>query len=273
MSIKSQVKNAMLKCIAKAKKEYRPNARSEVIKIKGTNSYTNSINVLISIQGGGKTFQSLNEAIAISHIMQETHLIVLFSKKEHDETVAGITELSPVPIVVIPYDQAQEFMIELIDAKHLYRKLHHEIYEFENGGEDEIIDGQELDNMADVLCIDDLNRSWLQTIIILDDVGGSNLFNKESSAFNNWLRLSRDLNIIWFLNLHSITQLPPSIRSNASVLYASKNLSPERMSIIHHQTNSGISWEEFKDGAEHLKSMPNARWLVIDCLENNCHIE
>jgi hypothetical protein len=98
--MKAKVKQAMLKSISQAKKEYKPNARSEVVKIKGSNSYTNSINVLIGGQGSGKTFQSLNEAITVSHTMPETHLIVLFSKKDFDETVEGSKHLSPIRIEV-----------------------------------------------------------------------------------------------------------------------------------------------------------------------------
>jgi hypothetical protein len=271
--MKAKVKYAMLNSIAKAKRDYRPNARSDVVKIPQTNSYTNSINITIAGQGSGKTFLALNEAIAIAHTMTETHLIVLFSKKEYDETVEGSKQLSPIPIVVVPYDEALQFMAELFQAKNMYRRLHREVYDFENGGEDEIIDDQELDNMCDVLGIKDLGREWLQTIVTLDDVGGSGLFNKESSAFNNWLRLSRDLNIIWFLNLHSITQLPPSIRSNASIIYVSKNNSNERMSIIHRTTNNSIYWDTFKDAIVNLRQNPNYRWLCIDNIQGTIFYE
>jgi hypothetical protein len=108
----------MLKSIAQARRDFKPNTRSDVVKIPGTNTYTNSVNTLIANQGGGKTFQSMNEAMTIARTLPQTHLIVLFAKKEYDETVQGTMQLSPVPIKVIAYDEAQDFMEKLIAAKH-----------------------------------------------------------------------------------------------------------------------------------------------------------
>jgi hypothetical protein len=79
--MKAKIKAVMLHSIDKARKEFKPNTRSDVVKIQGTNTYTNSINTLIANQGGGKTFQSLNEAITIARVMPEVHEIVLIVKK------------------------------------------------------------------------------------------------------------------------------------------------------------------------------------------------
>jgi hypothetical protein len=275
--MKQSIKTQMIRSIEQAKREYKPNSRSDVVKIPGVNSYTNSINVLIGGQGSGKTFTALNEAIGIAEQMPEVHEIVVFVKKQYDETIEGVRHLSPVPIITIPYSEAEDFVNELIRAKDLYRRIRRACFDVEEQGvnpeEQETITADELDNMLSILGVEDISRKWLQTIIILDGTGGSNLFNKESSAFNNWLRLSRDVNMIWFLALHSITQLPASIRSNAAVVYASKTLSSERLAIIHSQTNSGICWEDFNNEAQQLKQNPIARWLVIYCIRDSCHVE
>jgi hypothetical protein len=127
--------------------------------------------------------------------------------------------------------------------------------------------------MVSILGVEDLSKAWLETIIILDDVAGSNLFNKESSLFNNWLRLSRDLNVIWFLALHSITQLPASIRSNAVVVYISKLNSMERFGIIHRTTNNCIDWATFKEAVQQLKQSQKYRWLVCNNIEGSLTFE
>jgi hypothetical protein len=97
------------------------------------------------------------------------------------------------------------------------------MYNTEEHDIDDDVDGiitiPEIYQLLETLGIKDFSRDWLETIIILDDVGGSGLFNKETSAFNNWLRLSRDLNIIWFLCLHGIGQLPPTLRQNTATIY------------------------------------------------------
>jgi hypothetical protein len=185
--------------------------------------------------------------------------------------VEGTKHLSTVPITTIPYENAQEFMTELIDAKHLYGKIRRAIYKTEEKGEAEDVDGtiteDELDNMLGILGVDNFERDWLETIIILDDVGGSGLFNKETSAFNNWLRLSRDINIIWFLCLHGIGQLPPTLRQNTATIYISKNLSNERMAIIHRTTNNCIDWSDFKEAVQQLKQNEKYRWIICDNIE------
>jgi hypothetical protein len=210
----------------------------------------------------------LSEAIAIAEVVPQCHLIVLFSKKYYDETVEGVRDLSPVPIYTIPYASAEQFMIQLIHAKVLYGKIRRAIFEVEEKGvnpeQQDTITEDELDHMLQILAVDNLDLEWLQTIVILDDVGGSDLFNKESTAFNNWLRLSRDINIIWFLALHGIGQLPPSIRSNAAVTYISKLNSLERFNIIYRTTNNSVDWETFKDGVRRLKQSQKYRWLVCD---------
>jgi hypothetical protein len=208
--------------------------------------------------------------------MPDTHLIVLFAKKAYDQTVEGIKKLSPVPIEIIPYGDAQEYMEDFIEAKHMYVKIRHAVHDVEHGANPDDFDTiteREIDHMLSTLHVKDLDREWLQTVVILDDVGGSKLFNNESSAFNNWLRLSRDINVIWFLNLHSLGQLPPSIRSNAAVVYASKTLSSERMAIVHRQANSGVDWQTFREAVERVKRDPKARWVVIDSIGDRCHIE
>jgi hypothetical protein len=275
--MKQSIKTQMIRSIEAAKREYKPNSRSDVVKIQGTNTCSNSINILIGAQSSGKTFTALNEAIVIAEQMPEVHLIALFSKKQYDETVEGVRHLAPVPIVTIPYEEAENFVSDLIEAKNLYRKIRRAIYDVEDKGvnpeNQEKITEDELDNMLSILGVEDISRRWLNTIIILDDVGGSNLFNKESSAFNNWLRLSRDLNVIWFLALHSITQLPPSIRSNSAVVYISKLNSMERFGIIHRTTNNCVDWETFKSAVQQLKQSPKYRWLVCNNIEGSLKFE
>jgi hypothetical protein len=53
--MKQSIKTQMIRSIEQAKREYKPNSGSDVVKMPGVNSYTNSINVFIGGQGSGKS--------------------------------------------------------------------------------------------------------------------------------------------------------------------------------------------------------------------------
>ena len=70
---------------------------------KDCHVFYNSVNVFCGRQGSGKTFTSMKEAIKISRVSPETHLLIVVCKDETstDPTVESLKPLLNIPIVRI----------------------------------------------------------------------------------------------------------------------------------------------------------------------------
>ena len=62
--------------------------REAMTKIKGTNTYVNSVNVFVGRQRTGKAYTAIKEITKITRIHPETHLLVYINKdsKPNDDT-------------------------------------------------------------------------------------------------------------------------------------------------------------------------------------------
>jgi hypothetical protein len=123
---------------------------------------------------------------------------------------------------------------------------------------------QEVQRMFEVLAVQDLKYDWLNTIICFDDSGNSGLFKNPDSYFNNRLKLCRDDNAIYFLTIHGIVQLSPSIKQNAATIFVFRGLSSERLSVIWRQMNIPLDWNEFKGAYRAISYTQGARMMVVD---------
>jgi hypothetical protein len=214
----------------------------------------------------------MEEAIAVSKAIPETHLIIVFAKKSFDETVEATKHLANCPVIVMTYDQAVDYMTLLLTYKSKYREIKRDAID-KNVSDDEIPDKV---NGSDVLMnglhIHDFRRRWLNTIIILDDIGNSRLFANPDSYFNNCLKLCRDQQIMWYLATHGMAQLSPSIRQNATIIYIGRGLSNERLDIIHRQTNNGIDINDFREAYRRV-ARSGKRFLVNDNVSQSISIQ
>jgi hypothetical protein len=135
---------------------------------------------------------------------------------------------------------------------------------FEEFGEDlDDCTDDEVERMCQCLCVHDLHHDWLNTIIVFDDVGNSGLFKNKDSYFNNRLKLCRDDNAIYFLTIHGITQMSPSVKQNTATVHVYKGLSNERLAVIHRQLNIPLDWKQFKE-SYHKMASRGARYMVVD---------
>jgi hypothetical protein len=127
--------------------------------------------------------------------------------------------------------------------------------------------------MFEVLNIDDMSRVWLNTLVLLDDVGNSELFKRADSYFNQQLKILRDSNCIFYLTIHGIGQLSPSIKQNTAVVYAFSNLPHARRKYVFFNCNVSMEYGEFMRMYETLSRAPDARCMVCDNLGGSAVIE
>ena len=273
---KTDVKNAMLKHLRNSRNSNECNNRHMVKHIRSDlNSYYNSLNILTGQQGKGKTFAALNEIITISYL-PETHLILYVKKKDYDETVEAIRELSNVDIVDVKYEDAIDIAKMIFEYKNYYNSIRRDAVSKNidpNVIPEHIVDKDALQELYNTLHITDFSRPWLNTLILFDDGGNSGLFTRGDGYFNNIFKLLRDVNAIVFITIHGMTQLPPSIKENCAVVYIGKSLSPDRIAIIHRQTNITVEYKEFMHYYHIMNSDVQKHVLVVDNIGGTLRME
>jgi hypothetical protein len=271
---KATIKRHMIDRITNAKDRNQANNRHDVTKVSPNfHTYYNSVNILTGSQGAGKTFTALMEALGVVNNTENTTDLIFIKKKNYDPTFENVRDMFSeygCRVTEVEYKDAENTVEILFQAKRIYNAVKRYQY-FKHSGEpvdpaefEELTD-EIVDEAAETLAVDDFRLPWLNTIIIFDDVGNSGLFKNPDSYFNNRLKLCRDDNAIYFLTIHGITQLSPSIKENTLIVYAFKGLSPNRLDVIFRQMNILMDLGEFRGIYNNMMKM-GQRYF---CCDNN----
>jgi hypothetical protein len=152
------------------------------------NTSLNTINIVLTGEmGSGKTFYIMNEVIPISQL-PSVHLVLFVGRKDHDPTVKATIPLLGCPIKFTDYEDAEEDIIEIFEAKRCYNYLRGELEangwleSWRDHFNEENFEKLE-DKVFEELKVSDFSLPYLDTIIIFDDVGSSNLFRKNTYIF------------------------------------------------------------------------------------------
>ena len=141
-----------------------PIVREELMKIPGTNTYVNSINVFVGRQRTGKTYSAIKEIIKITRSHPETHLLVYIKKdgKPNDDTFERTKDLINCSIIYVSYDDMVFFMKQLLEYKYTYNAIKNKHLESQ-------LSGKHMNELSEHLSIYDLNRKYLHALILLED--------------------------------------------------------------------------------------------------------
>ena len=221
------------------------------------NIYYNSVNIFVGKQGSGKTFSCISEIIKISQLKKGAHLLVYITKygDESDITFESLKELIRIPIVYVKQDDAEEYVKNLLDYKHLY-------YEVRNKGlENKIIDEQK-NEIFDTLYIEDFDNEMLHTLIMFEDIANNQLFKNDTSYFNHLLTTCRHNHISFFLNIQFWKSLSTNIKSNVSTVFIFGTFSKQQLRYILYQIPLNITFDELY---EKYKYMNKNNKIIVDC--------
>jgi hypothetical protein len=215
----------------------------------------------------------MREAIAISHILPTLHLIVTVTRKSYDPTIEATRELSGAPILSLEYDEAEERIGEILEAKAAYNEIKRE-GALRGISDPELPEHtQDCERFMELLRITDFSRPWLDTIIILDDAGSAGILRRDDSPFNLWLNLCRDITCMFYLAIHGFGQVSPSIRQNCKIIVLARGLSHERLCIVHRQANVTCDYRAFIQAYDAMNRDPDAHYLIIDSETGELTIE
>ena len=221
----------------------------ELIKpIPLTNCYTNSVNIAVGRQRTGKTYSIIKEIIKISNVHPETHLLIYVNQtgRKGDDTMEAMKTLIKCPVIYVSESEFIPTIQNIMRWKELYNTIKDE------GIENEIVDEQR-DELFEVLRINDFNRQWLHTLILLEDCAKSKLLTNEKSFTNQLLTKCGHIQCSFFLAVQYWKALNSNIKANASTIFIFAGFSRQQLSFILYQTNIPYSMNEIYERYKELK--------------------
>ena len=232
---------------------------------KDCHVFYNSVNVFCGRQGSGKTFSSMKEAIKISRISPETHLLIVICKDETstDPTVESLKPLLNIPIVYVEEDEAIEYVKNLLEYKRFYDFIKAEHLE------NKIVDEQ-VEEVFEVLHINDWKRKWLHTLIIFNDIAKSKLLKRPDGYFNQLFPICRHIQCSFFLNVQFWKSIQTEIKANITTAFIFGGFSRQQFLYIIHQLPVSVGTDELFNA---YKQLSKNEKMIINCETSKVSIE
>ncbi len=206
----------------------------------------NSLNVLCGPQGSGKTWTACKEIAKISQIDPHAHLLIIVCKAENrnDPTVQTLLPLIKIPVEFITEDIADEYVREILTYKQLYNEIKDEHLETK-------IQDQQRDEIFQKLKIQDFSRSWLHTMLMINDSAKCSLL-KSGSYFADLIALGRHTQMSTFLNIQFWKGLSPEIKANISSAFVFGQFARQQLVHILSQLPSQYDYKDIYPHYKHL---------------------
>ena len=241
-----------------------PITKERLRKIKGTNTYANSLNVFVGRQRSGKSYQAIQEIIKISRIDPNAHLLVYINERGDcdDDTFATFKELIYLPIVYVKYSEAESYLKKLTDYKNIYNVI-------KNNHAEREVPKDCLNELLENLYIDDLEKAHLHTMILMEDATTQKTIKDSSSYINHLMTTCAHIQCSFFVLIHYWKALTPNLKSNIYTAYIYPGYSRQQLTYILYQMNLPDS---YKDIYNVYKKMSGHQKLIIDCNNFNYSI-
>jgi hypothetical protein len=216
----------------------------------------NSINLLISRRGIGKTFTVMKELIKLSQLPNcgGYSTFIYVSDKTNDETVNEMIKLIKLKVRVVLYKDLLQVLYDLIDAKSAYA----------DALEKNVAENLTEESKSDVLSTLDLDDFWQEiphTVILLDDAINI-LKDSKNKPVVNLLFQNRQPRLTIFICIQDMYGISPQIRRNCDTIFLFAGLTDKHLfAVMMSQLGLSISWDFYK----HL---PYRGMLVIDYTKN-----
>lgn len=210
--------------------------------------YYNSLVVLCGPQGSGKTWTASKECARISQLDPYCHMIIVVSKAENvgDPTIDTFTPLFRVPVVYISEDKAEAYVKNMLKWKDLYNQIKERHIEH-------LVIQEQIDQMYEVLRIDNMDRPWLHTLIMFNDIAKSKLFKQAENYFPQIIALGRHTQCTSFLNIQFWKGLSPEIKANITTAVIFGLFSRQQFCHIISQLPSHYDYQELYQAYRTLK--------------------
>jgi hypothetical protein len=207
----------------------------------------NSINILISRRGVGKTFAVMKELIKLSELPDcggYTQFIYV-TDKSNDSTVNELIKVIKLKTRVASYDDAFTVLNNIRESKTAYEQVI-------NNHLEESLTPKSRENILKNLDITEFTDSVPHSVILFDDA--INLFKETKyKPLKNLLFQNRQPRFTIFICLQDLFSLPPQIKRNADSVWIFTGFTDKTMfGMLCKQLGSPIKAEELWNIYEEL---------------------
>jgi hypothetical protein len=204
----------------------------------------NTINLLVSRRGVGKTFTVLREIIKISQLADfggyTTFLYV--SDKTNDDTVNELINLIKLKVRRVSYSNVLEVLQDLIDAKNAYADA------INKGVEDKVTKETEQDIFT-TLDVTEWRSEVPHTIILLDDAINV-LKDGRYKTLRDLLFQNRQPRLTIFICVQDLFGVPVQIRRNCDTVFLFAGMTDKMafgMALKQLGIDKQLTWERYKN--------------------------
>jgi hypothetical protein len=202
----------------------------------------NSINILISRRGVGKTFSVMKELIKSSRLPDHSNhsQFIYVADKLNDSTVNELIKLVKIRSRVINYDNAYNILKDIMDTKTAYEQV------IEKNLMNKLTE-KSGENISNTFDIEEFSDGVPHSIIFFDDA--INIFNgNKYKQLKNLLFQNRQPRFTIFICLQDLFSIPPQIKRNADSIWIFTGFTDKMMfNILCKQFGSPVPAEELWD--------------------------
>jgi hypothetical protein len=218
----------------------------------------NSINILISRRGVGKTFAVMKELIKLSHLPNFGNYtqFIYITDKMNDSTVNELIKLIKIKTRVVKYEDAYQVLKDIMESKTAYEQI------IEKKLQNKLKESSR-DNILSTLDVDGFGESVPHSAILFDDA--INIFKETKfKPLKNLLFQNRQPRFTIFICLQDIFSIPPQIKRNADSVWIFTGFTDKTMfGMMCKQLGSPIKSDELWEIYQELEYR-NALIFVYD---------
>ena len=241
-----------------------PITKERLRKIPRTNVYANSVNVYVGRPRSGKTYLAIHDIISVVRNDPNTHLLIYINEKGEcdDDTFERFQELIDADVVFVKYEDAEQFLKQFLDYKHIYNKIK------DTNCEKEVPENVSKELFQE-LHIGDFSRNHLHTLILMEDATNSKQLRKHDSYINDLLTRCAHTQFSFFIIIHYWKALTTNIKANLSTIYIFGGYSRQQLQYMIYQMNTGDSYRELLQKYAKLNRYGK---LMIDCITQQTYL-
>ena len=241
-----------------------PIVKEKLRVIPNTHTYANSVNVYVGRPRSGKSYSAIYDILKVIRNDPHVHLLIYVNQKGEcdDDTFARFQSLITVPVAFVKYDECEQYIKSIEEYKGVYNEIKEHDCEKE-------VPPNVTEELFDALQINDYNRDYLHTLIMLEDATATKNIKNPNSYINDLLTRCAHTQFSFFILIHFWKALTTNIKANLSTIYIYGGYSRQQLSYMLYQMNIPMTMKELY---EIYRKMPQYKKLMIDCNSGSCSV-
>ena len=260
MSLKTKVENLLNKINKKADitQELQTEIDPSVLFRR------NSVNIIIGKRGSGKTYNVFRELLKLKFVKNHRYTKMLYiSDKPYDDTYERVKDELPIPVEIVPYNEAYDKISEVAQAKAAVKEMEEKNIKADDLEDEaratiEEVIGESIDKIKDVY----------HTFILFDDC--QNVFSTKTKENKQLIKLlfeNRQPKITYFLVMQDGKGLDSSIKETADTIWIFGGFSKAKFSYIIRNIPTDKEREELYN--DYKKLTRNQALIFRNYIEGN----